>query len=77
MIVAQESLSRAGQGDPAGFQDIGAVGDPERLVDVLFHEEYRHALPVDLLDDVEDEFYEERGQAEGGLVEEEEFADWP
>jgi len=71
MLVAQQSLSSAGQGDPAGFQDIGAMGDPERLVDVLFHEENRHALLVDLLDDVEDEFYKEWSQAEGGLVEQE------
>ena len=64
MFVVEQVCAGAGEHNPPGFQDIGPVGDPERLVDVLLHEQNGDPLPVDLGDDVEDVLDEERRQSQ-------------
>ena len=49
MFIVQQCVTPVFEHDPAGLQDIGAVGDAEGLVDVLLDQQDGHALPVDLL----------------------------
>src|SRR5262249_22292267 len=46
-IISQKFSRGAGTYCAAVFQDIGAVGDVQRLVDVLSHQQDRHLLGVD------------------------------
>ena len=41
---AAQDVGRSVEGDPARLQDVGAVGDVERVVDVLLDEQDRPAL---------------------------------
>src|SRR3954454_18514578 len=53
-ILVLEQVGRfALQHDPAGGKDVSAVGDRERDIRVLLHDEDRDAGLVDLLDDLE------------------------
>src|SRR5262245_34018999 len=74
VVVAAEFLGRAVEDDPAVLHDVAVMGDAERDLGVLLHEQEGGApLGVDLLDDLEDLAHEEGSEAEGGLVEEEEL----
>src|SRR5512138_3175790 len=42
VVVAQQLLACPGQHDPAGLEHVGAMGDAERLVDVLLDQEDGH-----------------------------------
>ena len=44
VLVAQQVDSGVFQGDLAGLQHIATVGDLQRLVGILLHQEHSHAL---------------------------------
>src|SRR5574342_451454 len=54
MVFREQLLPGSGEHHPPGLEDVGAVGDAQRLEDVLLHKQDGHPLPVELLDDVED-----------------------
>ncbi|HEX9578526.1 MAG TPA: hypothetical protein VF993_12280, partial [Myxococcales bacterium] len=62
-------LPGAGEDHPSRLQHIPSIRDPQRLKDVLLHQEHSRALRVDLRDGVEDGLHQKRGEAEAGLVE--------
>src|ERR671927_565860 len=71
--VAAEILRRPLRVDRAHAHEVRAVADAKRLVDVLLHEQDRHALLVAQPDDqVEHEPDELRREAERRLLEEQE-----
>ena len=55
----------------ADLKHVGAVGNGERHVGVLLHQQDGGPGRVELLDDVEDLLHQDGGQAHGGLVEHE------
>src|SRR6516162_3008541 len=67
-LVFAEVGSPAAEHHLAGLQDIGAVGDRERHIGVLFDHEDRDTLPVDCPDDVEDLLDIGGREAHRGLV---------
>src|SRR5687768_2623188 len=46
--IIEKVRTGAGQHDAAGLQHVRAMGDPQRLINVLLDEENGHALLVDL-----------------------------
>ena len=54
MVIAQQLLAIAGQGDQARFQHVVLVRDGQGLVRVLLDEEYRGAALVNLTNDAKD-----------------------
>src|SRR5437660_6432540 len=70
-LVVEECRGRALEDEPATLEDAGSVRDGERLADVLLDEQYGDAVAVDRLHDLEDPAYEQRSEAERGLVEHE------
>src|SRR5439155_16115358 len=72
LVIAQEIGGGALHGDAAVFDDVAAVGDGEAVDDVLLDDEDRDAAAADVLNAGEDFFGDLGGEAEGGLVEEEE-----
>src|SRR3954464_13868804 len=52
IVVDEEVGSLAGEDDPAGGEDVPAVGDRQRHVRVLLDEQHRAAPVVPLLDDL-------------------------
>src|SRR5439155_23824139 len=69
LVVAEEAARRVLEHDLAGLEHIAAVGDLERHVGVLFDQQHRRALAVDLADDLEDPRHHHRSEAERRLVE--------
>ena len=63
----------AGEGDFPGLQDIGAVGDLQGQVGVLLHQEDGGPLLVDALNHPEDLPHQQRGQAHGRLIQQQEL----
>ena len=55
----------------AGLEDVGAVRDVQRVVDVLLDQQDRPALGLELGDGLEDPLDHQRRQAERRLVEQE------
>src|SRR2546427_13242139 len=52
----------------AGLEEVRPVREGQRRLDILLHEEDRHAAPIDLAQDVEDGLDEARREAERRLV---------
>src|SRR2546430_10564482 len=50
-------------------EEVRPVREGQRRLDILLHEEDRHAAPIDLAQDVEDGLDEARREAERRLVE--------
>ncbi len=57
----------------AVFQHVAAVGELERLVGVLLHQEHRHAILAQLFDDFEDLLNDDRRQPQRRLVEQQQL----
>ena len=69
----QEFAAAAGQGDLAVDHDEAAMGELERVIGVLFDQEYREPVAgVERSDDVEDLPRDQRREAERRLVEQQE-----
>src|SRR3989304_5734421 len=69
-------LGRGARADDLAFlEEIAVVGEGQGLPGILLHQEHRRPLAVDRLDHLEDLLDQERREAEGGLVEQEEL--WP
>src|SRR6266542_2626881 len=74
VLVRAELVGLAVEDDPAALHDVAVIRDLEGEVRVLLDEQERGLLlPVHPLDDPEDLADEERGEAEGRLVEEDEL----
>src|SRR6185369_15712222 len=71
-VVAQELLAVAGERDRSRLEHVAVVGDRQRLVGVLLHQQHRRPAGVDPADDGEDLLDEHRRQPQGRLVEEHE-----
>ena len=69
--IREELVGGVFHDDAAVFHDIGAVGDTERLVGVLLDEENGGAVGIDLLDDGENLLDDDRREAEGRLIKQE------
>src|SRR5215217_3049773 len=67
--VLAQSCGVVREGDRAGLEHVGPLGDLEREVRVLLDQEDRGALLVDLGDRLVDALDEDRGDAHRGLVE--------
>ena len=66
------SVGRARHHHAAGLEQVGVVGQVEREGGVLLDEEHAHALlAVDRPHDAEDLSHDQRREAEGRLVEQE------
>ena len=57
----------------AVLQNVGAVGDFQRLVGVLLDQEHRHTVLAQLFDDVEDLLDDDRRQTQRWLVEQQQL----
>ena len=68
LLIGQQLRAGAGHGDVPRLQHIGQVRDLQGHVGVLFDQQYRHALAVDLPDDGEDVLHHQRRQAQGRLI---------
>src|SRR4028119_2190346 len=67
---------RAGNDDPPGFQQVGAVGEIEGEARVLLHQQDAHALLLpDAAHDGEDLLHDEGREAERGLVQQQQPRD--
>ena len=73
VVIREERFGVVGHDDMAGLQHVAVVRHTQRLVGVLLDQQDGDALPVDVLDDVEDVTHQERGQAERRLVQQQEF----
>lgn len=71
--IGEQGFARAFENGLAGLKDVGVVGDFEGFFGVLLDQEDGVAFLMDLLDDVEDFLNQNRGEAQGGLVEHEDF----
>src|SRR5881396_325020 len=69
--VVHQRGARALADDAARLEDVAAMGEHQRGLDVLLHEEDGHATPVDLAQHTQDRLHDARGQAERRLVEDE------
>src|SRR5713226_8218881 len=68
-VLTRLELSRGALGHQTpDLQEIGVVRDPEGLTGVLFHHQDAEAAGVDLLDLLEQPLNDLGGEAEGGLV---------
>src|SRR2546430_2237301 len=68
--ISPKGGSSPAEQDAAGLDDVSTVRDLERAQRVLLDEQYRDAIVVDLLDDVEYGVHHLRRQAQRWLVEE-------
>src|SRR5579883_507436 len=68
-----ELAGAAGQGHDAALQHVGAMGDRQRLHDVLLDQQNREALAVQSADQGEHLLYQKRRQAERRLIEDEQL----
>src|SRR5581483_11557646 len=69
----QQLLARAAHGDEAADHYIGAMRELERMEGVLLDKEDGHPLAVQLADHVEDLLDDEGGEAQRGLIEQQEL----
>src|SRR4051812_14807678 len=54
VVVLPHLVARPGPADSAVLQEVGVVGDPQRLPRVLLGHQDRHALVADPADEVEE-----------------------
>ncbi len=66
--VSHKFIPSAPQGNFAGLQDKGMMGYFQCLIDVLFHQENRHLLILEGLDEFEHRLDNDGTESEGGLV---------
>src|SRR4051812_33023348 len=72
-FVVAKLLGRARQCDLARLQDVGAMGDVERQVRVLFDDKHRHALvAIEMAEAAEQVLHDDRRQPQRRLVEQQE-----
>ena len=71
LVAGQQLGGRAGKSQRAVLQHVGAVGDLERLADVLLDEQHRQAVVAQAPDQREHLLDEDRRQAERRFVEDE------
>src|SRR5689334_16244327 len=67
--IGEQLVARAGEDDLALLEDVAAVGDAQRLMQILLHQQHADAAFVDRLDQLEHFLRDERHQAERRLVE--------
>src|SRR5258705_7968095 len=72
VVILHQVLCWAFEGDAAGFHDVGAARELEGHVGVLLDHQDRGAFALDARDDLEHGLGDRGGQAEGGLVEQDE-----
>src|ERR1700723_473935 len=68
LLIAYQICRRIFQHNFACFQNIPPMRDMECHVRVLFHEQNRGALTIDLADDIEDFGHDHRREAERWLI---------
>src|SRR3546814_20904596 len=69
VVVDQQVGARIGQNDAARLQDVAAVGHLQRLMGVLFDQQYRYAFLADGADNVKNLADDQRSQTQCRLIE--------
>jgi hypothetical protein len=71
-FVRQQLLGAAARADRAGLEQMGAVDDPQHLVDVLLDDQHRQPAGADAFEEGEDLLHDNRRETRRGFVEQQE-----